>query len=287
MTEKKIKKKPETENIGEEKGKIEQTKKEAKKTENIEEKKVIEEKKPRKISKKALREKAKKLEKKIEKVEEVSLKEKLEESKRKKETLIPLEDYVKYSAYIGTKIIVPPMRQFVYKRRADGIAVINTNSTDEKIKEAVEFLAKYAPENVIVICKRDTGWKAVELFSKLTGVKAFTKKYPAGIITNPSLPNFFEPELLIVCDPWLDKNALNDAITTKKKVIALCNTNNYSFGVEKVIPCNNRSNKSLGLIFYLITREYLKAKGVDKEIPSIEEFCGEEIEGKEEENILA
>lgn len=275
MTEKEEKK-----NIEEKKEKIDETKKEESK--KVEVKEEIKEKKQKKISKKALKEKAKKLEKKIEKVEEVSLKEKLEESKRKKETLIPLEDYVKYSSYIGTKIIVPPMRQFVYRRRADGIAVINTNSIDEKIKEAVAFLAKYAPEDVIIICKRDAGWKAVELFSKLTGIRAFTKKYPAGIITNPSLPNFFEPELLIVCDPWLDKNALNDAITIQKKVIALCNTNNYSFGVEKVIPCNNRNNKSLGLIFYLITREFLKAKGIDKELPPIEEFCGEEIEEKKE-----
>jgi len=240
-----------------------------------------EKKKLKKISKKALKEKAKKLEKKIEEVEEVSLKEKLEESKKKKETLIPLEDYVKYSVYIGTKIIVPPMRQFVYRRRADGIAVINTNAIDEKIKEAVEFMTKYTPEDTIVVCKREDGWKAVELFSKLTGIRAFTKKYPAGVITNPSLPNFFEPELVIVCDPWLDKNALNDALNIKKKVIALCNTNNYSFGVEKVIPCNNRNSKSLGLIFYLIAREYLKAKGIDKEIPPIEEFCGEETEEKQ------
>lgn len=248
--------------------KVEEKVAEAKK-EKVEE----ESKEKKKISKGVLEKKAKKLEKKIK--QDVDLKEKLKEVSKKKETLVPLEDYVKYGTYIGTKVIVPHMRKYVYKRRADGIAIINTNMIDEKLKEAIEFISKYSPEDFIVVCKREAGWKAAELFSKLTGVRVFTKKYPAGIITNTSLPNFMETELLVVCDPWLDKNALRDATKIKKKVVAFCDTNNYSFGVNKEIPCNNKSNKSLGLVFYILTREYLKARGMEKEIPPIDEFVGE------------
>jgi small subunit ribosomal protein S2 len=207
---------------------------------------------------------------------------KITEKEKKKEekelgTLIPIDDYVKAGCYIGTKVITPDMRKYVYRRRADGIAIINTNLIDEKIKEAAKFLAGYSIQDFIVVCKREAGWKAVKLFSELTGVRVFTKKYPAGIITNTNLPDFFETELIFICDPWLDKNALNDALNVRKKVMAVCDTNNLTKGADVVIPANNKSNKSLGVIFYILAREYMKAKGIEKKLPEMEEFIGEKL----------
>lgn len=106
-------------------------------------------------------------------------------------TLIPLNDYIRSGTYIGTKVITPHMRPFIYRRRNDGIAIINTNIIDEKLKEAARFLGDFNPENIVVVCKRESGWRAVKLFSELTGIRCFTKKYPAGIITNTALPDFF------------------------------------------------------------------------------------------------
>jgi len=221
------------------------------------------------------------------KVEDV--KEKSEEKKEKVEekkhatkptanTLIPIEDYVKAGCYIGTKVITPDMRKFVYRRRADGIAIINTNIIDQKIGEAAKFLVKYKPNEWVIVCKREAGWRAVRLFSELTGVRTFTKKYPAGIITNTDLPDFFETEMVFVCDPWLDKNAMNDAANVKRKVFAICDTNNLARDAEFIIPANNKSNKSLGVIFYILAREYMKAHGIDKKLPAMEEFIGEKLE---------
>jgi len=218
-------------------------------------------------------------EKKIEKEgkkEKVEVKADLKTTENGK-TLIPLEDYVKSGIYIGTKVITPHMRKYVYRRRNDGIAIINTNIIDEKLKQAAKFLAGYEPEEFIVVCKREAGWKAVNLFSKLTGIRVFTKKYPAGILTNTKLPDFFETELVFICDPWLDKNALKDANIVKKKVLALCDTNNLTSGVDVIVPCNNKSNKSLGVVFYILAREYMKAKGIKEKLPEIEEFIGEKL----------
>mgnify|MGYP001603550200 CR=1 FL=1 len=242
----------------------------------IENKEEEKETKGRKKISKELKEKAKKL---AEKFGGENIKEKLEKvrekEKEKGKNLIPLEDYVKYGCYIGAKVITPNMRPFVYKRRNDGIAIIDTNIIDKKLKEAIELINKYNPEDWILVCKREAGWKAIEKFSQLTGVRIFTKKYPAGILTNIRLPKFFETEMVFICDPWLDKNAMNDSKIMKKKVFSLCDTNNYPQNVDVLIPCNNKSGKSIGLILYIIAREYLKERGINTEV-RLENFIPEE-----------
>src|SRR3989344_3070729 len=74
-----------------------------------------------------LLEKAKKLEGAVEDVKDVDLKKKVKpEEDDKKETLVPMEDYLKSSIHLGTRVITPDMRKYVYRRRADGLAVFNT-----------------------------------------------------------------------------------------------------------------------------------------------------------------
>jgi small subunit ribosomal protein S2 len=190
----------------------------------------------------------------------------------KKGALAPIEDYLKSSMHLGTRAITPDMRPYVYKRRADSLAVFNTDLLDDKLKEAGEYLAQYAPEDVVLVCKREAGEKAAELFSKVTGITAFIKKYPAGILTNPNLESFMEKELLFICDPWTDKAALADAKRIKMPVMAICDTNNYTFGIDKILPGNNKSAKSLGFIFYLLATIYIKKRKLDVEMPPISQW---------------
>lgn len=240
--------------------------------ENTPETKSLEERK------KALLEKAAKLKEKVsgDSVSSKELKEQVKIKKRE-DMLIPLEEYVKAGIYLGTKVVTPSMKPFVYRRRADGLAIFNTDLIDEKLKEGIEYLNKFAPEDVILVCKRQAGWQAARMFSELTGIRVFTKKYPAGVMTNTQLPDFFEAELTIVSDHWLDKNALHDTLITRKKVLMICDTNNFSHGADQVIIGNNKSPKSLGVIFYLLARGYLKAKkskNLDK-LPDLEYWTGE------------
>src|SRR3989338_4812329 len=52
---------------------------------------------------------------------------KMELEPPKKQLLIPLEEYVKAGVHLGTKIISGDMRKYIYRRRADGLAILNTN----------------------------------------------------------------------------------------------------------------------------------------------------------------
>ena len=191
---------------------------------------------------------------------------------QKPDALAPIEDYLKSSIHLGTRAITPDMRPFVYKRRADSLAVFNTELLDDKLKEAGEFLAGYAPEDIVLVCKREAGAKAVEMFSEVTGIRAFIKTYPAGILTNPNLDTFMEKELLFICDPWTDNAALADAKRIKMPVMAICDTNNYTMNIDKIIPGNNKSAKSLGFIFYLLATIYVKKRKLDVKVPPISEW---------------
>jgi small subunit ribosomal protein S2 len=191
--------------------------------------------------------------------------------------LTSLDDYIKTASYLGTKVITPTMKPYVYRRRLDGLAILNTNLVDKKLKQAIDYLVQFKPEDWIIVCKREAGWRAVKMFSELTGVKVFTKKYPAGVLTNIELPDFFETNMVMICDPWLDKNALDDARRVNLPVVGICDTNNHTMRIDKVIIGNNKSSKAFGLFFWLIAREYLKVHNIDKELPSLEDFAGEEL----------
>ncbi len=198
----------------------------------------------------------------------------IKQAKSDKETLIPLEDYIKCAVHLGTKVITPHMKKYVYKRRADGLAVINTALIDEKLREAIDFMSKYDQEKIYLACKREAGWEAAKKFGETTGIQVFTKKYPPGITTNLILEDFFEKELTIICDPWIDKNALNDTIKLKKPVLSLCDTNNFIQHITEIIPCNNKSKKSVGCILYILARGYCKAKKIPFSA-ELEDFTGE------------
>ncbi len=227
---------------------------------------------------KALKEKAAKImEEKVEKLDTKALKEEVKIKKRSN-MLIDLEDYVKTGIYLGTRIVTPEMRKYVYRRRADGLAIFNTDLIDEKLREGIKYLSKFDPKDVILVCKRQSGWKAAKKFEEVTGIRTFTKKYPAGTMTNIQLENFFETKLTIITDHWLDKNALKDTLKVQKKILMICGTNNFSHGADQIIIGNNKSGKSIGLIFYLLAKGYLKERGEDSsKIPEVE-WWTEEIE---------
>ena len=199
------------------------------------------------------------------------------EKKDDQTILTSLEDYIKTAAYLGTKVITPTMRKYVYRRRLDGLAILNTLLVDKKLADGIDFVKQFKPDDWTLVCKREAGWRAAKMFAELTGVRTFTKKYPSGVLTNTVLDNFIETKMIMICDPWMDKNALADAKNIRIPVAAICDTNNHTVNVDVVMIGNNKSNKSMGLFFWLMAREYMKAHKIDKPLPSLEDFVGEEL----------
>ena len=175
--------------------------------------------------------------------------------------LVPRDAYLKSGIHIGTKFRTKAMEQFIYKTRPDGLSVLNLQKIDERIRVAAAFLAQYSPEDILIVCRRENGWKAVELFGKLTNTRVFAGRYPPGILTNPNLEQYIEAKIMLIVDAWPDRNAVLDGVRVGIPVIALCDTNNMSNFIDLVVPCNNKGKKSLGLLFYILTKEFLKLKG--------------------------
>jgi len=178
--------------------------------------------------------------------------------------LVPTDQYLKAGIHIGTKFRTKYMEKFIYKTRPDGLSVLNLQQIDERIRICANFLSHYTPEEIIVVSRRENGWKSIRMLSKLTGIRVFAGRYPPGILTNPNLDKFIEAKIILVTDSWPDRNVISDAMKIGIPVIALCDTNNQSNNIDLVVPCNNKGKKSLGLFFWILAKEYMKKRGMIK-----------------------
>jgi small subunit ribosomal protein S2 len=175
--------------------------------------------------------------------------------------LIPTTTYLKSGIHIGTKFKTKYMEKFIYKTRTDGLSVLNLQKIDERIQIVSRFLSKYEPEDILVVSRRENGWKPLKALNRFTGIKIVTGRYPPGMMTNTNLETFIEPKILLIIDAWPDRNAMMDANKIGIPVIALCDTNNQPNFVDLVMPCNNKGKKSLGIIFHIIATQYLRLRG--------------------------
>jgi len=192
------------------------------------------------------------------------------------EFLVPLDTYLKSGLHIGTKYKTKYMEPFIYKVRSDGLSILNVQQINERLKILANFLSQYDPQDILVVGRRENSWQAVRTFSQVTGVKAFIGRYPPGVLLNPQLEGFMEVKLLFVVDPWPDKNVIDDALKLGIPVVALCDTNNTANDLDLVVPCNNKGKKSLGLIFYILAKEYIKLKNLGVLKAKLEDFGVEE-----------
>jgi small subunit ribosomal protein SAe len=163
--------------------------------------------------------------------------------------------------HIGTDNLEPAMGRYVWKRRSDGVHLINLQKTWEKLILAARIIASVEhPQDICVISGKSEGQRAVLKFAKFIGANALAGRYTPGTFTNQIQQKFIEPRLLILTDPRIDHQPLLESSYVNIPTIAFCNTDSPMTHVDVAIPCNNRGKHSLGLMWWMLAREVLFLK---------------------------
>lgn len=179
-----------------------------------------------------------------------------------KEPLVSVEEYLAAGVHIGTQQKSKDMMKFIYRVRGDGLYILDIQATDDRIKTAAKFLSQYDPAKILVVTSRQYGQYPAKMFADAIGGMAVIGRFIPGMLTNQRLNKYIEPDVVVVTDPISDAQAVNEAIQTGIPVVALCDTNNMTKYVDLVIPTNNKGRKALSLIYYLLTKEMLRLRGV-------------------------
>jgi small subunit ribosomal protein S2 len=183
---------------------------------------------------------------------------------------------------VGTPIKTKFMSSFITRANPEGLYILDISKTLARIDVAAKFIGRTNIANVAVTSAREYGKTPIEKFCELTGARGIFGRFMPGTFTNPSLPKYLEPEIVIVTDPQADEQAVLEATRAGVPVIALSNSDNITSKVDLVIPSNNRGRKALATVYWLLTKEVLKKQGKiksDSEMPmTIDDFEAKLVE---------
>jgi small subunit ribosomal protein S2 len=176
--------------------------------------------------------------------------------------LVSEDIYLTSGVHIGTQQKSADMKQFIFKVRSDGLYVLDVKQTDQRIRVAAKFLSRFPADKIVVVSARQYGQKPAKVFAKAIGAQVIPGRFVPGSLTNPALPQYIEPEVLLATDPAADQQAVAEALNIGIPIVALCDANNETRNVDLVIPTNNKGRRALACVYWLLTRETLKEKKI-------------------------
>ena len=191
-------------------------------------------------------------------------------SREEYEYLIDVDVYRAAKVHIGGERLRPQFRKFVTTRmaRKDPFGkiirsrIIDIKQTDYRIRLLSDRIARVGAENVAVFCGKQVCYNPVLHFGRLTGAKVFAGRFVPGTLTNPQYVGYIEPELVIITDPLVDKQAIIEAASMGIPIAGILTTDNPVVYIDYIVPANNRLRDSLALVYRLLAREVLYKTGV-------------------------
>lgn len=191
------------------------------------------------------------------------------------ELLIQLENYLAAGLHIGTQQKTSDMEKYIFRVRSDGLYVLDIRKTNERIISAAKFLAKYDPDDILVVATRQYGQAPVKKFGEIVGCNTIPGRFIPGTLTNPNYNKFIEPKVIVVTDPRSDSQAIVESKQIGVPIVGLCDTENLLSTVDIVVPVNNKGRKAIALVYWLLARQILREKGIldefeDLDVPATE-----------------
>jgi small subunit ribosomal protein S2 len=180
------------------------------------------------------------------------------------ELLANQNDYLEAGIHIATKTKSPGMKKFIYRVREDGLYLLDLKTIDMRVRVAAKMIALYEPKDIVVTASRIYAIVAAQKFAEIIEANFIQGRVTPGVFTNPNREDFMEPKLILISDSRNEKQAIKEASKVNMPIIALSDTDNSTKFIDLVIPSNNRGRRSLAFIYYLLSREVLKARGTIK-----------------------
>lgn len=164
--------------------------------------------------------------------------------------------------HLGEQSCNYQMDQYVYKKNSAGAHILNIKKMWQKIVLAARIIAAVDnPEEVCVVSTKEMGHRAILKFARFVGCSSTSGRFSPGTFTNHSQSGYKEPRLIVVTDPAIDHQAVREASYVNIPIIGLCDVDTPLKYIDVVIPCNNKGNHSVGLVWWLLAREVMRLRG--------------------------